>query len=353
MAAALERPIAPRDDHEMSTSTASERDFNSVDTVRVAMRGLETVGLQPEPELVRAGAVVVDGAVRGGLSRAAYCRLWARVSRAAGCDDFGLQFAERVETGIVGPLEWLATTARTVGHGLDALASCGRLLHTGGHYALERRGPEAAFVYYAGPTAPSRVLIDWSFGYLLRAIRRATSGAVAPSAVRVQYAAPRDTTRVEQAFGAPVQFAAPLNEIVFSREQLEAPLATFDAEVHATLEGLCRARCAAANERDLRARVRAMLLRQLAREALPSIEQVARGLGMSTRSLQRGLACEELSFRQLVLEARMETAQRWLADPTRTVSEVAYSLGYSEPSAFHRAYRGYFGRPCREAALVA
>lgn len=353
MAAALARPITPRDDHPMSTSTASERDVNSVDTVRVAMRGLESVGLCPEPELVRAGAVVVDGAVRGGLSRAAYCRLWARMSRAAGCESFGLDFAGRVETGIVGPLEWLATTARTVGDGLDALASCGRLLHTGGHYALERRGDEAAFVYYGGAIAPSRVLIDWSFGYLLRAIRRTTAGAVAPSAVRVQYARPRDTARVEEAFGAPVLFDAPLNEIVFARDELDAPLATFDPEVHATLAGVCRARCAAASQRDLRARAHAMLLRHLAREALPSIEQVARGLGMSTRSLQRGLASEDLSFRQLVLEARMETAQRWLADPCRSVSEIAYSLGYSEPSALHRAYRGYFGRPCREAALVA
>lgn len=336
----------------MSIQSEGGMDINSADTVRVAMRALQTAGVEPEPALTRAGAVVVDGVVRGGLARSAYCSLWARMGRVTGQGDFGLRFAGQVEAGLLGPLEWLATTARTMGEGLTALASCGRMLHTGGHYALERRAHDATFVYHPGSTLPSRELIDWAFRYLLRTARRATAATVAPRVVHVQYARPHDTASVEEAFGAPVVFGAPLNEIVFAREQLDAPLVTADPEVHSTLASLCRARCAGARSDRVEPRVRAALLRAIAREEVPSVAEVARQLGVSVRTLQRGLGHENLSFRQLVLEARMEMAQRWLADPTRAVADVAFALGYSEPSAFHRAYRSVYGRAYRADAAA-
>ncbi len=334
-------------------STPRTHDVNSIDTVRVAIRGLERVGLDPEPELRRAGAALVDGKASDGLSRAAYCRLWARMSHVSGREDFGLMFADQVETGIVGPLEWLATTAPTVGAGLDVLARCGRLLHTGGHYALEVRGREAAFVYHPGSIAPSRVVIDWSFGYLLRVMRRVTAGEVAPKAISVQYARPAETASVEDALGACVSFDAPVNEIIFAREHLDVPLTTRDPEAHAMLTGLCRSRCASASADDLSRRVRAILLRGLAREELPSLREIARSMAMSERSLQRALTALNTSFRQLVLEARMEMAERWLADPCRSIGDIAYALGYSETSAFHRAYRNHFGKSCRVDAMSA
>ena len=55
------------------------------------------------------------------------------------------------------------------------------------------------------------------------------------------------------------------------------------------------------------------------------------------------------SFRDLLLGARMELADRWLSVPGESVSEVGYRLGYSDPSVLVRAYRSYFGRSWRSA----
>lgn len=328
-------------------------DVNSVETVRVAMRGLERAGLEPALELRRVGGAVVDGTVQAGLSRPAYCQLWSRITRAAQREDFGLVLAREVEPGILGPLEWLATTARTLGDGLDALASCGQLLHTGGHYALERRRHEAAFVYYPGPSgAISRTLLDWSLAYFVRAARRVSSGEARASVVRLQYRRPAAVAQVEAVYGAPVQFDAPYNEVVFPRDQLDIPLITHDPEVHAALGVICRGRCAARVANDHVQRVRTELLAHLWREQLPTLDTVARTLGMSPRSLQRSLSSENVSFRQLLLAARMETAQRWLSDPRRSIGDIAHALGYSEASAFHRGYRAFFGRACRDDAVA-
>jgi AraC-like DNA-binding protein len=64
---------------------------------------------------------------------------------------------------------------------------------------------------------------------------------------------------------------------------------------------------------------------------------------MSARHLQRGLSSEGTSFQALLDDARRELAVRHLADPGATVANVAWLVGFSEPSAFHRAYRRWTG----------
>jgi AraC-like DNA-binding protein len=90
-------------------------------------------------------------------------------------------------------------------------------------------------------------------------------------------------------------------------------------------------------------RVRAELL-QLATVGLPSIDDIARRLATSPRSLQRRLRDEGVTFADLVRRTREDLARRYLKDPGLTVTEVAYLLGFSEASAFSRAFRAWTGR---------
>jgi AraC-like DNA-binding protein len=84
-------------------------------------------------------------------------------------------------------------------------------------------------------------------------------------------------------------------------------------------------------------------LAEILGEGEVSLRQVARGLKMSERSLQRRLAAEGVTFDGLLDDVRHHLALRYLADPSIAVSEVAYLLGYSEPSPFHRAFRRWTG----------
>ena len=70
-----------------------------------------------------------------------------------------------------------------------------------------------------------------------------------------------------------------------------------------------------------------------------SIGIVARRLAMSPRTLQRRLSEEGTSFEILREEMRKQTAEIFLADRTLSVGEVAFLLGFSEPGAFHRAFK--------------
>ena len=78
------------------------------------------------------------------------------------------------------------------------------------------------------------------------------------------------------------------------------------------------------------------------------IETVARALGASTRSLQRRLAKAGLSFQELLEHTRRDAASEYLSNSQLSIGEVAYLLGYSEPAAFHRAFKRWHGITPRE-----
>jgi len=74
-----------------------------------------------------------------------------------------------------------------------------------------------------------------------------------------------------------------------------------------------------------------------------SIDAIARRLVTTPRTLQRRLARTGTSFDALRADARKRAAELYLSDATLSVTEVAYLLGYSEPTGFHRAFRRWHG----------
>ena len=89
---------------------------------------------------------------------------------------------------------------------------------------------------------------------------------------------------------------------------------------------------------DVRDEVRSVLSNQLMVGDM-QIDVAARRLATTPRTLQRRLARAGTSFEALRDEARREAARRYVAETTLTIAEVTYLLGYSEPTAFHRAFK--------------
>ena len=72
--------------------------------------------------------------------------------------------------------------------------------------------------------------------------------------------------------------------------------------------------------------------------------RVATRLKMSTRTLHRGLAAEDTSFGEILSALRQERAARHLAEDRVSIAEVAFLLGFSELTSFHRAFKRWTGR---------
>jgi AraC-like DNA-binding protein len=89
-------------------------------------------------------------------------------------------------------------------------------------------------------------------------------------------------------------------------------------------------------------RVKWVLMRLLGGRS-PEINDVAKELGMSSRTLQRRITNEHTTFRRLISDARRELARSYLLEPALELGEVACLLGYEDPNSFFRAFREWEG----------
>jgi AraC-like DNA-binding protein len=78
---------------------------------------------------------------------------------------------------------------------------------------------------------------------------------------------------------------------------------------------------------------------------MPDMAGVARELGLSTRSLRRHLADDGASYKALVQSVLQIRATQMLSDPNRTIQQTAAEMGFSDPSAFQRAFKRWKGIP--------
>ena len=96
------------------------------------------------------------------------------------------------------------------------------------------------------------------------------------------------------------------------------------------------------DKKDVMARIRASLLERMAAGEL-SEEDSARDLHMSRRSLQRRLAEADATYQSLVDDTRRDLALRYIQDPAKSATDITFLLGYSQQSAFTRAFRRWTG----------
>jgi len=115
---------------------------------------------------------------------------------------------------------------------------------------------------------------------------------------------------------------------------------------HAGPHSVCAA-SAPGETRELGGVVQRIVTRLLP-DGSPEMRSVAELVGVTTRTLQRRLSAEGLTFVAVVARARLEVARRMLDDPARKVIDVALDLGYSDPAHFTRAFARWTGLAPRE-----
>jgi AraC-like DNA-binding protein len=147
----------------------------------------------------------------------------------------------------------------------------------------------------------------------------------------------------ERTLSCSVEAKGSWNGISVSRDAWRLPLRRRDPVLRQVLEGQ-------ANERLLRLPARTGLALEVQRALSDRVAQgdtrigaIASQLAMSGRTLQRRLEALNVSYRDLLEEARKEAAGRYISSSVLSIAEVAFMVGYSEPAAFHRAFKRWYG----------
>ncbi len=181
---------------------------------------------------------------------------------------------------------------------------------------------------------------------VIHGARLLTRTHVVPSEIRFVHASPDHATRLEAFFGCAVVFGAKENALVFRPEHLDLPVAQADAQLGAFLRQIAEGalgKRGALGEDDPLDGVRRILANEL-QHGVPSIDVVAARLATSERTLRRRLERSGTTFRALLDDTRAELARAYVGDAKMPLAEVAFMLGFSEPSAFHRAFKRWTGK---------
>ncbi len=181
--------------------------------------------------------------------------------------------------------------------------------------------------------------------------QQASSAVFRPLAVHFKHPAPAPTADHEAHFGCPVHFASKRDALLVSGATLGTPNKVGDAGIVRFFDTVLEADVSKlGDERSLEHRIQDQISRSLS-EGVPAMSDIARHLGMSSRTLQRRLSELNLSYQKLVDETRRRLAQKLLRQTDYSLAEVAFMTGFAEQSSFTRAFKRWSGQAPRSYRL--
>ena len=284
--------------------------------------------------------------------------LWNALEHLSPSPDIGLRLGSEIPLHQYNVASMAALHAATLG---DALAKLGRYkrLVCPEDVVVEVVKNEARvrFQWLLAEGSAPPFLIDGTFASVVELARRGTGESIVPRRVDLSRRR-KDEAILRRHFGCEIRFDAPIDRLVLDAAMLDKPFITHNADLLALLVPGLDAELAQrfgdkrGDKRGggknkgatgaLTDDVRSVLTRRICGER-PSVDTVARELGMSGRTLQRRL--EELGthYQELLDQVRRQSARRLLANTDLDSGEVAFLLGFEELNSFTRAFRSWEG----------
>jgi len=310
--------------------------------------GLDAASLREQAGLSERDLADPDGRV----PLSSYVRLLQAIDAASADREFGFWLGQSVSVRSLGVVGFAMQHAPDVRAAFACLGRFRRLLNDQVSPIIEETAQHVVFRRVEPPSLAhlASVMVAAPVGTLTLVRDLAGLPESAPLAVAAsfQHPPPANMARYREVLRCPVRFDATETSITLRREVFDLSLRRPDPGLYEYLERHARALEARLTEaQPLASQVREALI-QLLPEGEPEHALIARRLGLGERTLQRRLRDEGTSFAALLDEARAELARSYLGDSKLAIFEVAYLLGYSEPSAFNRAFRRWTGKSPRE-----
>jgi AraC-like DNA-binding protein len=263
-----------------------------------------------------------------------------------GDDCFGLHLGTTYDFASIGALAYAVLNAPTVDVALENFARYSRAFVPGGAITVGRDGAQVALGYVLDVGDPERCRqhAEGAAVVTLRVLRRLVGPEWRPHYIEFGHAEPRDTREHVRLLGVPLRFRRPLAmATVFDAAVLPRAVEGADRRLLPIVERhLVELLASTGDAGGWLDEVRNAIAESLC-DGAPTIRTVAKRLGASVRTLQRRLGDHDAVFSTLVDEVRREIALRYLADGKADLTEIAFLTGYSELSAFGRAFRRWTG----------
>ena len=257
---------------------------------------------------------------------------------------FGLEMARTFRPGGSGLIGHLVLSAPTVRHALRCAARYigTTMSHVEISFAESDGVGHLGWKLPQGITASQLQYNSFIAGVAVQRLRLAAGEDWQPLSVELEHRELPAREELRRALGSRVRFQRPANRISIDPGCLARPMPGFDPALFAMLSDLADRWLAEAGDAPrIVGAAREEIVARL-KSGKASLDSVASAIGIAPRSLQWRLDQVGTSFQRLLNETRLSLAEHLLRDTDKPVTEIAYDLGFSDPSAFTRAARRWF-----------
>ena len=276
---------------------------------------------------------------------------WRLAATSTRDDAVGVHLAEWLPRGALDLVEYAFRSSASLTAGLERLVRYGRVISDRVAVRLDANSERLLLQFRdagSAPLHPGRA--EFALATALKLARDSTGRDITPQQVCFAHSAPVEDFEHRRFFRAPIAFAAGSTSMILSAEDAARPLLGADEALSAIVRRRLDKTLAARRQAEagrFGERVRHLMVEQLGGARWTPLK-VAKALGVSRRTLSRRLADEGTSFRDILDDVRRESACALLHDRSLSVGDIAFFLQFSEPAAFHRAFRRWTGRTPRD-----
>lgn len=270
--------------------------------------------------------------------------------RVSGDPHLGLHLGERTNVSALGLAGLMMASSRyaiDVLHCAQEFSQAFTNLQT---FQVETMDEEVHFLSDAMPvwreSSPRTVahVIETSFSSLVHQLGLLTRKRIRPLRVYFRHPRPADISEHERIFRCRPSFGQERDELVFSASDARAPVIGHNKPLNDMLKGMYEEQMRRnADGAAFTEKVKQVMLGNM-QVTFPPLEVIAEVLHMTPRTLQRKLQQEGTTYRALTDAVKQELALVLLRNHELTISDIAYKLGYLEPTSFQRAFKQWMGR---------
>jgi AraC-like DNA-binding protein len=257
---------------------------------------------------------------------------------------FGLHMGEFAEAGSWSILGYLMMNCKTLGEAIEKSGRYSRIIGNLIEARAEFQLNKVRVVFFTPPHAPemSRHCFESTFSSSARMMRTLTGVPLSPLEVTFIYPEPESRSEYERIFCCPVRFGQKENSMTLEVSIGQTPIRMANPALLEHFEQYAQDFLSQMERKDEHTRaVTRIILSHLDDEAL-SIQKVAKEMAVSVRTLQNHLDAEGVVFSELLRDIRARLAKKYLRE-NYSVEQITYLLGYSEPSAFRKAFKKWLG----------
>jgi AraC-like DNA-binding protein len=269
------------------------------------------------------------------------------VSRLTKNPQFPLELAKKLEFGSLSAADYLGASSPSIHAVLEVFAAYSPVFYDAWNTRLDEQGDEIILgMSVDGAAEDYRFAVELGFATLWTRLQTYTEKQIPIKGINFRHRHEGDKGKYSDLFGVTPMFGCPRNEMIFESAVKNISCKHSDNYLRATLTKavailLDNLRSNVGNHR-FADKVKSIARQQIL-QGVFAADSITRYLSLSPRTLQRKLSESGTSLREILADVRKEIATEMLARPGKSIKEVSYLLGYSDPTSFTRAFHQWFG----------